>query len=334
MAPADEERPRPRVLVSRCLGFDACRYNGMTIESAEVTALRQHVEYVDVCPEVAIGLGVPRDPVRVVRERGVDRLVQPATGRDLTTEMAAFAEERLASVGPLDGAVLKSRSPSCGVKDTKAYPSAGPSAPFGRTAGFFAREVGRRFPDMLAEDEGRLTNFRIRERFLTAIFTLAAFRALRERVCDDAGCARSETAREVMGFHSANKLLLMAQNQAEMRRLGGIAANHEGLPAAEVLDAYGAALARRVHEPAAPHERDERPRARDGLLQGAALLGREGAVPRDGRRVPRGQAAAERARRRRARVGRALRRAVSGGADVLRAVPAGADDDPRLGLGR
>ncbi len=234
---------RPRIVVSRCLGFEPCRWNGAAVQSAEVEALRPHVEFVDVCPEVEIGLGVPRDPVRIVRTHDVDRLVQPATARDVTAEMTAFSQRRLADIGPVDGFVLKSRSPSCGVKDTKVYPTAEPSAALGRTVGLFAREVGRQFPDIPAEDEGRLTNFRIREQFLSAIFTLAAFRELREQLGGGSGRQRADTARELTRFHAANKLLLLAQNQAEMRRLGSIAANRDGLEPAELLDAYGAGLA-------------------------------------------------------------------------------------------
>jgi uncharacterized protein YbgA (DUF1722 family)/uncharacterized protein YbbK (DUF523 family) len=235
---------RPRVVISRCLGIEACRWNGVVIQSPEVAMLRPHVDFVDVCPEVEIGLGVPRDPVRIVRAHGVDSLVQPATGRDVTDPMTAFARERLAAIGPVDGFLLKSRSPSCGMKDTKVYPTADPSATLGRTAGFFAREVCRYFDGIPAEDEGRLTNFRIREQYLAAIFTLASFRELREHVEGGTAPRRADAARELTRFHAANKLLLMSQNQAEMRRLGSIAANRDGRDPADVLDAYGAGLAR------------------------------------------------------------------------------------------
>ena len=235
---------RPRVVISRCLGIERCRWNGAVIQSAEVEMLRPHVEFVDVCPEVEIGLSVPRDPVRIVRTRDVDSLVQPATGRDVTAEMNTFARQRLASIGPVDGFLLKSRSPSCGLKDTKVYPQEGPSVALGRTLGFFAREACRQFDGIPAEDEGRLTNFRIREQYFAAIFTLAAFRELRERMGGGAVNRHADVARELTRFHAANKMLLMSQNQAEMRRLGAIAANRDRLGPARVLDAYGAGLAR------------------------------------------------------------------------------------------
>ncbi len=235
---------RPRVVVSRCLGFAPCRWNGLTIESPEVKALRPHVEFVDVCPEFEIGLGVPRTPVRIVRDHEFDRLVQPATGRDLTTEMTTFAQQRLAGIGAVDGFILKSRSPSCGVKDAKIYPTTTASAAVGHVAGLFTQGVLHQFAGVPVEDEGRLTNLRIREQFLSAIFTLAAFRDLLDRIGSVDTRRNAATARELMRFHAANKLLLLSQNQTEMRRLGRIAANPDSLLPAEVLGAYGGGLAR------------------------------------------------------------------------------------------
>jgi len=112
--------PKPNVVVSKCLEFEACRYNGQMIHDAFVRKLEKHVNYVPVCPEVAIGLGVPRFPIRIVspKER---RLIQPATGRDITGDMSRFCEEFLSSLNEVDGFILKFRSPSCGFKDVRIY---------------------------------------------------------------------------------------------------------------------------------------------------------------------------------------------------------------------
>ena len=89
---------KPVVVVSKCLGFAYCRFNGLTISSHTVDKLKSHVEFRPVCPEVEIGLGIPRDPVRVVKEVAEMRLVQPATGDDVTNRMTKFAESFLSSV--------------------------------------------------------------------------------------------------------------------------------------------------------------------------------------------------------------------------------------------
>ncbi len=85
------EPVKPVVVVSRCLGFAACRWNGQTISDDLVQKLRDHVEFRPVCPEMESGLGVPRDPVRVVSVEGVSRLLQPATGSDSSTGVPAAA---------------------------------------------------------------------------------------------------------------------------------------------------------------------------------------------------------------------------------------------------
>ena len=83
---------KPRVVVSRCLGFDACRWNGEIIGSDAVEKLRDRVEFVTVCPEQDIGLGVPRKPINLVLVDGVVRVTQSETGRDLTEKLKEFSE--------------------------------------------------------------------------------------------------------------------------------------------------------------------------------------------------------------------------------------------------
>jgi len=113
----------PIVVVSKCLGFARCRYNGQTIPDDFVSALEPFVAYRTVCPEVEIGLGVPRESLRVVAVDGERRLLQPETGRDVTEAMNTFAEDFLASLDDVDGFILKNRSPSCGMNDVRVYTS-------------------------------------------------------------------------------------------------------------------------------------------------------------------------------------------------------------------
>ena len=323
---------RPRLVVSRCLGFAACRWNGLMISSPEVSALARYVEFVDVCPEVETGLSIPRDPVRIVAKNGAERLVQPATGRDITDEMTRFAVEWLARVGSVDGFVLKSRSPSCGMKDTKVYPSAAHAAPIGRTRGLFAAQVASRFPGVPLEDEGRLTNFRIREQFLTAVFTLADFRELQERVLGH-GASRKEAARLLTEFHARAKLLLMAQSGSQMRRLGRIAANPQGAQVEEVWSAYADGLLQAFERPAHPTNTINVLEHAMGYFK-TQLLAREKRLfleMLDAYRA--GPNAAERSNSRAAGLDRSLRRVLPRGPDVLFALPPGTRQHPRLRSG-
>jgi len=113
---------RPVVVVSSCLGKEACRYNGAALDDPFVASLADHVTLRPVCPELEVGLGVPRDPVRLVA-RGADvAMVQPKTGLDLTEAMRSFSASFLDGLGSVDGFVLKGRSPSCGLSQV---PSSG-----------------------------------------------------------------------------------------------------------------------------------------------------------------------------------------------------------------
>ncbi len=220
--------PRPRIVISRCIEFDPCRYDGSKIPSPTVVRLKAHADCMPVCPEVEIGLGIPRATVRIVRIDGVDHLIQPATGRDVTSEMTGFASRFLDSLPPVDGFVLKGGSPTSGASGVRVYPSAEKSQAIERTAGFFAREVLKRFPGLPIEDELRLNNARIRDHFLTGIFTLAAFRAIENQ----------QDREPLVQFHAANKYLLMACHQQLMREMGRLVASRAKTEKEELYARY------------------------------------------------------------------------------------------------
>lgn len=234
--------PRPIVVVSECLGFGAVRYNGQLLRSRFVEGLRDHVEFVRTCPEVGIGLGVPRDPVRLVDDEGRLRMIQPAKDRDVTEEMEAFSQEFLSSVGPVDGFILKGRSPTCGVFDARVY-SGEKNAPVrGRGPGLFARRVLELFPLAAIEDEGRLTNLRLRDHFLAKLFTVARFRAAREE----------RRARALVRFHTEHKLLLMAHSPDALRRLGRTVARAGEGSLDEAFESYAETLREAMAKPPRP----------------------------------------------------------------------------------
>jgi uncharacterized protein YbgA (DUF1722 family)/uncharacterized protein YbbK (DUF523 family) len=230
--------PRPRLVSSACLELEACRYNGQAIRARFVPRLATYVELIPVCPEVGVGLGVPRPPVRLVSaDGGAPRLVQPATGRDVTEAIESFAASWLDGVGAVDGFLLKSRSPSCGPRDVKVY--AGNGIPRNeRVPGLFAAAVAERFPLAPMEDEGRLTNYRLRHHFLTRIFLAARLRAL------------PATPSALVAFHASNKLLLLAHSEPDARELGRLVANADRLSPEEAKRRYAEGFARALHSPA------------------------------------------------------------------------------------
>lgn len=232
--------PRPVVVISKCLELDACRYNGQAIRAPFILQLEPFVELKPTCPEAEIGLGIPRDPIRLVTLEGKLELVQPSTGKNLTRSMRSFSTDYLASVGEVDGFVLKSRSPSCGIKDTKVHSGGETPNPIGKGAGMFGAAVLERFPNAAVEDEGRLTNLRIRHHWLTKLFARAAFREVQRR----------RSMAELVRFQTANKFVLMAYHQTELRHLGRIVANPDKRPIDDVLAAYDEHFSHALAHPA------------------------------------------------------------------------------------
>jgi uncharacterized protein YbbK (DUF523 family)/uncharacterized protein YbgA (DUF1722 family) len=216
---------RPRVVISKCLGFAECRYNGAVIPNTLVKKLSKYVETIQVCPEVEIGLGIPRDPVRIVRGPHGDRLMQPATGKDVTKKMEDFTKDFLYNLPQVDGFILKHESPSCGKANVKIYREGINKAPL-RGEGFFGREVMGKYPSLAIEDEGRLRNFTIREHFLTKLWILARFREVEKNI------------RALIEYHSQHKLLFAAFNQVINRSMGRILANHSQQDINKIYDLY------------------------------------------------------------------------------------------------
>lgn len=220
--------PTPRVGLSACLEVKKCRYNGDSVPDSFIRRLQPHIDFAPVCPEVEIGLGVPRDTIRLVADGDETRLVQPSTGRDLTDAMRSFTEEYLSEVGALDAWILKSGSPTCGTKGVKVYAAAEDAPPTRSEPGLFARSVLDQHGDLAVESEGRLRNYPIRHHFLTRIYSFAELREL----------GPDPEVSELVDFQRRSKHLLMTYDQEKMRDLGAIAANPAGVDRAELYERY------------------------------------------------------------------------------------------------
>ena len=114
---------RPRIVVSRCIAFNPVRYDGAMIQSDLIVALKPYAECIPICPEVEIGLSVPREPLRIVSNKEGLHLLQLKTGLDFTNKMKNWANTFLDSLPLIDGFIMKSNSPSSGLFDTNVYPS-------------------------------------------------------------------------------------------------------------------------------------------------------------------------------------------------------------------
>jgi uncharacterized protein YbbK (DUF523 family) len=164
--------PRVRVGISACLVGQKVRYDGgHKLDRRVVGPLGRLFEWVPVCPEVELGLGVPRETLRLEDDPRRPRLVFEISRRDITARMGAWSRRRLAELDRLDlcGYVLKSRSPSCGRRSVPVHRAAGPGATQQRGTGLFARALIDRFPRLPVEEEEALHDRTRRERFVRRV---------------------------------------------------------------------------------------------------------------------------------------------------------------------
>lgn len=219
---------KPNIVISRCF-VDAVRYNGARISSSFMNMLKNYVNFIPVCPEMEVGLGAPRMPVRLVEKKDGVHMIQQKTERDVTDEMSEFASVFLSGLKDIDGFVLKSMSPSCGIASVKIYGSMEKKPAVRRNKGLFAEKVRERYSHLPVESEGRVMDPDIKENFLTAIFSLSELRNVKKHITSQG---------KLVEFHTGYKLLLMAFSQSRMRIMGKIAANHEKLPFTSVMESY------------------------------------------------------------------------------------------------
>ena len=112
---------KPIILISKCLEFEACRYDGEIISNQHIQALMPHVKFIPICPEVEIGLGISRDPIHIIQNNDHQILFQPSKAKDLTDEMERFSKRYLDKLMMVDGFILKTKSPSCALNTAKIF---------------------------------------------------------------------------------------------------------------------------------------------------------------------------------------------------------------------
>ncbi|HJR61157.1 MAG TPA: DUF523 and DUF1722 domain-containing protein [Vicinamibacterales bacterium] len=207
---------RIRIGISACLLGQEVRFDGGHKQDDFLTKiLGPHVEYVPVCPEVEIGLGTPRETLRLVRRGGALRMVTTRTAIDHTDGMNRWAAKRLSALERenLSGYVLKKDSPSCGMERVKTYGETGMPVRDGR--GLFASVLLDRLPLLPVEEEGRLTDPVLRENFIERVF---AYRRLQDLFHG------RWTAGALVAFHTAHKMSLLAHSTTAYNALGRLVA--------------------------------------------------------------------------------------------------------------
>jgi uncharacterized protein YbbK (DUF523 family)/uncharacterized protein YbgA (DUF1722 family) len=207
---------RIKVGVSGCLMGIEVRYDGGHCKDHYVrNVLGQYLDLIPVCPELESGMSVPRPTIRLEKVGRRRRLVEPKSRRDWTDVVTATSDrilDGLTSVS-LDGFILKSRSPTCGMERVKVWSGDSSNK---KGVGVFAQRLQKRFPYLPLEEEGRLHDTVLRERFIEAIYA-------HHRVTD---FLRGDwEARDLQEFHARAKFQLMAHSPSLAKKAGRIVAS-------------------------------------------------------------------------------------------------------------
>jgi uncharacterized protein YbgA (DUF1722 family)/uncharacterized protein YbbK (DUF523 family) len=221
---------RVKVGISSCLLGENVRWNGgHQLDRYLTHTLGQFVEYVPMCPEVECGLGIPRETLRLVGDPDNPRLMTTKTGIDHTDRMRQWAKTRVKSLESenLCGFIFKSDSPSSGMIRVKVYNEKG--MPEKKGIGMFARAFMEHFPLIPTEDDGRLHDPNIRENFIERIFTLKRWRAV---------LAAKANLRNLVDFHTRNKLLILAHSPQHARWMGKLVADGKQRPLQQLYIDY------------------------------------------------------------------------------------------------
>jgi len=224
------DAPGIRVGISSCLLGEEVRYDGGHKHDSLITGLLgRFFEFVPVCPEVELGLGIPRPNLRLVGTVDAPRLITQKTGEDHTVAMRRFAARRaalLAKLG-LHGYILKRASPSCGMERVKVYGGHGPA--INRGVGLFAAALMERLPNLPVEEEGRLRDAPLRENFIERVFARHRWLEL---------LRRRPTPGRLVDFHTRHKLALLAHSEVRYRNMGRMAAAAGTTPLRDLLRRY------------------------------------------------------------------------------------------------
>jgi len=226
-----EQRDEIRIGISSCLLGTRVRFDGGHKRSAFVTdQLAPFVSFVSVCPEVDVGMGVPRETIRLEdSDQGV-RLVAPKSGTDHTTAMQRYARTKVRELAALDlcGYILKKDSPSCGMERVRVYGGGGVRR---SGVGAFATVLLETLPHLPVEEEGRLNDARLRDNFIERVF---AYRRLRTLF------SGRWTTGDLVRFHTAEKMLLLAHDRPTYTALGRIVATPRTRTRKQIENEYSA----------------------------------------------------------------------------------------------
>ncbi len=221
---------RIRLGISTCLLGEKVRFDaGHKRDRFLTDVLGEYFEWVPVCPELEVGMGVPREAVRLVGTVDAPRMVGVKSETDWTGKMTSYSSERVRGLAKLQlsGYIFKSDSPSCGMERVKVYAQNGMPSKSGR--GIFAKAFMDEYPLIPVEEEGRLNDPKLRENFIVRVFAYHRLQHL---------TSGRFSIGELVHFHSVHKYLMLAHSPNHYSMLGKLVANAKKLPHASLRDTY------------------------------------------------------------------------------------------------
>jgi len=230
-----------KVGISSCLIGHKVRHDGSHKRNRFVVEmLADHFEFSAFCPEVAIGLSVPRPALRLVKHESVIRMVGSKDSTlDVTDSLLNTAHKTVGGFGELAGYILKKDSPSCGMERVRIYNDSGQAERNGQ--GLFAGELIKQHPNLPVEEEGRLMDPVLRENFIERVYVYYRWQQL---------LAKGLTVGGLIDFHSRHKLNLLAHCETTMSKLGQLVAAVDKDSIEEVGKEYISELMRALRLPA------------------------------------------------------------------------------------
>jgi uncharacterized protein YbgA (DUF1722 family)/uncharacterized protein YbbK (DUF523 family) len=230
-----------RIGVSACLLGQKVRYDGGHKRASFVAdVLPRYVELIPLCPEVAIGLGVPREPIRLEGIPEAPRAVGVSNRQlDVTDRLQDYGREVAGGFGDISGYIFKSKSPSCGLENVRLHTADGGAIAAG--TGLYAAEIVRAMPLLPVVEESRLEDPEDRENFMERVFAYHRWQEL---------LREGPTVERLARFHAAHKMILLAHSREHLTRLGRLVAAAGQQPLAEQVRVYGELLMQALAQPA------------------------------------------------------------------------------------
>lgn len=235
---------KPSILVSSCILGENVRYDGGNkLDSYISTHLAKYIDFKMTCPELLMGMGVPREPVNIVLdENNNKKMISIKTKVDYTDKALVVSEKIIEDFGhSISGAILQKKSPSCGVERVKVYNKDDKELFHLNNEdirrGLFAEILMSKKPELPVIDSGRFQDMFYRENFFRRVYAYNRFFEIEHSI------------KELQTFHSRYKFILMEYDQNKMRELGKICSSKNEKTIELVFESYKKIFFKTIEKP-------------------------------------------------------------------------------------